>query len=232
MKLNEGIQTGIVGVPDYNRQPGVAESAQRLAETGAEQAGVVKDTVLADAAEVAGVAKDELAKLASDARTQVQGLWSQASGQLREQAGNGKQQLGDLLHSLAAELGQMASKSDDGGPLTALAKQAAARGGELSHWLQESEPADVLVEIKRFARRRPFVFLAGAAVAGMVVGRLSRGLMAADESRPGQPSVARASGYSELGSSAGVRAVPTTTRVTEPQLAVEPDLGAPGGVLR
>ena len=125
MKLNEGIQTGSVGVPDYNRQPGVAESAQHLAETGAEQAGVVKDTVLADAAEVAGVAKDELAKLASDARTQVQGLWSQASGQLREQAGNGKQQLGDLLHSLAAELGQMASKSDDGGRATSTASTAA-----------------------------------------------------------------------------------------------------------
>ena len=216
--------------------PSGAEAAKRVAETGAEQASVVKDTALESAAEVkdvaadrtaevAGVAKDELARVAGEARAQVQGLWSQASDQLREQAGNGKQQLADLLHSLAAELGQMASKSDDNGPLTALAKQAAARGGELSHWLQESEPADVLTEIKRFARRRPFVFLAGAAVAGVVVGRLSRGLMASGDGTSSPSVAARASSYSELGSSAGIRAVPTTTRVTETPLADEPEFG-------
>jgi hypothetical protein len=74
----------------------------------------------------------------------------------------------------------MAARSDNDGPLTALARQGAARGGELSHWLQQSEPADVLAELRRFARRRPFAFLAGAALAGVVVGRLSRGLMAAN----------------------------------------------------
>ena len=225
--------------PDDSRDTSGVEVAQRVAASGAEQASAIKETALASAgevkdvavertAEVAGVAKDELSRLAGEARTQVQGLWSQASDQLREQAGNGKQQLADLLHSLAAELGQMASKSDDNGPLTALAKQAAARGGELSHWLQESEPADVLAEIKRFARRRPVVFLAGAAIAGVVVGRLSRSLMASDDGQSAaRPGAARASSYSDLSSSAGVRAVPVTTRVTEPApLTDEPEFGA------
>lgn len=159
-------------------------------------AGEVKDAALAGAGEVrevamerggdvAHAARDELAQLTEEARHQAMSLWSQASEQLREQAVNGKQQAADLLHSLAGELGHMASRSEQDGPLTALAKDVAARAGELSHWLQEAEPSDVVAEIRRFARRRPVVFLAGAALAGVVVGRLSRGMMAAaDEHRP------------------------------------------------
>lgn len=138
--------------------------------------------------DVAHAARDELAQLTEEARHQMMSLWSQASEQLREQAVNGKQQAADLLHSLAGELGQMASRSEQDGPLTALAKDVAARAGELSHWLQEAEPSDVVAEVRRFARRRPVVFLAGAALAGVVVGRLSRGVMAAaDEHRPAKP---------------------------------------------
>ncbi len=201
---------------------GTAEQAGRrasaVAGSAAEKAADVKDAALAKAADVkdvaverggdvAAVAKDELARLASDARSQVQSLWSDASEQLRGQAASGQKQAADLLHSLAGELGEMASKSENGGPITALAKQAAARGGELSHWLANSEPADVLTELRRFARRRPFVFLAGAALAGVVVGRLGRGLMAANESDTTGP--ARVPGSS-------VGSVPATTGVMTP----------------
>ena len=157
------------------------EKAGDVAGSAAEKAGELKDVALERGGDVAAVAKDELARLAHDARTEVQSLWSNASGQLQGQAAAGQQQLSELLHSLAGELGEMASKSENTGPLTALARQAAAKGGEWSHWLANSEPADVLTQVRRFARRRPFVFLAGAAVAGVVVGRLGRGLMAAGD---------------------------------------------------
>jgi hypothetical protein len=167
-----------------------ADRAADLKDTAVEKAADVKDTALERGADVADVARDELARLAGDAKAQVQGLWDQASGQLREQASTGKQQLADLLHSLAGELGEMASKSEQDGPVTALARQASRRGGELSHWLSNADASDVLVEIRRFARRRPFVFLAGATVAGVVVGRLSRGLMAGKEVTPSRSATA------------------------------------------
>ena len=169
------------------------EKAGSVAKTAADEVGAVAGSAVAKAAEVkdvalerggdvAAVAKDELAKLAHDARTELQTLWSNTSEQLRVQASAGQKQAADLLHSLAGELGDMASKSENGGPLTSLARQAAAKGSELSDWLSNSEPTDVLTAVRRFARRRPFMFLASAAVAGVVVGRLGRGLMAAAES--------------------------------------------------
>lgn len=144
----------------------------------------VKDAALERGGEVAAVAKDELVRVADEARTQLRGLWGQTSEQLKSQAGAGQHQLADLMHTLAGELGEMASKSEQGGALTALARQGAVRGGELSHWLSTAEPGDVLAEVRRFARRRPVLFLAGALAAGVVVGRLSRGLMAAESASP------------------------------------------------
>ncbi len=168
------------------------DKAADVKDTAVEKAADVRDAALERGADVVDVARDELARLAGDARAQFQGLWDQASGQLREQASTGKQQLADLLHALAGELGEMASKSEQDGPVTALAKQASRRGGELSHWLANADASDVLAEVRRFARRRPFVFLAGATVAGVVVGRLSRGLMAGRDVTPSRSATAAA----------------------------------------
>lgn len=159
-------------------------SADDVKDAALAGAGEVRDVAMERGGDVAHAAREELNQLTKEARNQALSLWSQASEQLREQAVNGKQQAADLLHSLAGELGQMASRSEQDGPLTALAKEAAARAGELSHWLQNAEPSDVVAEIRRFARRRPVVFLAGTVLAGVVVGRLSRGMMAAADHHP------------------------------------------------
>ena len=66
--------------------------------------------------------------------------------------------------------------------MTDLAQEASRRVGEISHWLDNHEPRDVLEEVKRFARRQPVAFLALAAAAGVVAGRLTRGAVAADTS--------------------------------------------------
>jgi hypothetical protein len=78
--------------------------------------------------------------------------------------------------------------------MTDLAQEAARRGGEIAHWLDTHEPADVLDEVKRFARRRPVAFLALAAAAGVVAGRVTRGAVAANTNVDSntEPSPARA----------------------------------------
>jgi hypothetical protein len=54
----------------------------------------------------------------------------------------------------------------------------ARTGGELSKWLSDHEPADVLNEVTRFARRRPWAFLGASLLTGVVVGRVTRSLAA------------------------------------------------------
>ncbi len=180
-----------------------AQKAADVKDTAVEKAAEVKDVALERGAEVAAVAKEELADLAAQARSQVRSLYSQATQQVREQADTGRHQLAELLHSLSSELGEMASKSTQDGPVTALAKQAAHRGGELSHWLENTEPHDLLVGIRRFARRRPFLFLGGAALAGVLVGRLGRGLMGDQDEPQGTRLAAGYSGYSGTSYPAG-----------------------------
>jgi hypothetical protein len=70
----------------------------------------------------------------------------------------------------------MAAKSDKSGPMTDLAQQGSRRIGALAHTLETSDASDLLDQVRNFARRRPVAFLLGSAVAGVVVGRLSRSL--------------------------------------------------------
>jgi hypothetical protein len=197
--------------------------------TGYEQhSGDVKDTALSGAAETkdvlmerggdtVAVAKDELAQLAHEARGHAYNLWSQTSDQLREHALAGTHQLADVLQSLSGELGHMAAKSEQNGPVTAFARQASARGGAFSHWLSNADVDDLLLEVRRFARRRPFAFLAGAATAGVLAGRLSRGLMADHQSSQAAVPSGTGSARHAIGDRTG--AVTTPLSHTEPARA-------------
>lgn len=209
-----------------------AGQAAQVKDTAMTKAADVKDTAVERGSDVVEVAKDELAHLADEARGHVQRLWSQTSDQVREQADNGRRQLADLLHSLSSELGDMASRSTQDGPVTALAKQAAARGGELSHWLSNTEPTDMLTEVRRFARRRPWVFLGGAALAGVLVGRLGRGLAGGSQDEVGSRGTAGSAasgsytgGTHGIGSSYGAGSTYGTTAGTDSTSGT----GAPDG---
>jgi hypothetical protein len=58
-----------------------------------------------------------------------------------------------------------------------VARQAADRADRVADWLGEREPGDLVEEVRSLARRRPGAFLLGAALAGVVVGRLTRGVV-------------------------------------------------------
>ena len=50
---------------------------------------------------------------------------------------------------------------------------------DFAHKLQTRDPAELLDEVRSFARRKPGIFLLGAAAAGIVAGRLTSGVKAA-----------------------------------------------------
>ena len=88
----------------------------------------------------------------------------------------------------------MADNGDHHGTASELAVQAADRLHGVANWIGEREPGDLVEEVRRFARRRPGAFLLGAAVAGVVVGRLTRGAVDAQRDT-GSDGLRRPDGY-------------------------------------
>jgi hypothetical protein len=128
---------------------------------------------------VADVAREQVSDVAAEAGRQGRDLLQQAQGQMEEQVARGQQRVAKQLLSLSDELRSMADNSGRSGMAADLAQQAAARVCDAGQWLDAREPAQVVHEVQSFARRRPTAFLLLAAGAGLVAGRLTRGLKGA-----------------------------------------------------
>jgi vacuolar-type H+-ATPase subunit H len=176
--------------PDVEQpDPRLGETAQQpdtgstsAVKTAKSEAANVKDTAAGAASDVAQTAKSEASNVVQEAKYQARNLMDQTRSEVRGQVNNQQSAIAEKLNGWASQLGSMASKSDESGPMTDLAQEASRRVGEISHWLDNHEPGDVLEEVKRFARRRPATFLAIAAAAGVVAGRVTRGAVAANTS--------------------------------------------------
>jgi hypothetical protein len=158
------------------------DQSNSTADTAKSEAANVKDTAASAASDVAQTAKSEASNVVQEAKYQARNLMDQTRSEVRGQVNSQQSALAGKLNGWASELGSMASKSDESGTMTDLAQEASRRVGEISHWLENHEPRDVLEEVKRFARRRPAAFLAIAAAAGVVAGRVTRGAVAANTS--------------------------------------------------
>ncbi|MCW2758713.1 MAG: hypothetical protein JWO46_2459 [Nocardioidaceae bacterium] len=154
------------GTPSHDpdaTSDGAKERAQQAAGTAAEEA-----------RNVAGTAADEARQVAAEAKSHVTGLVDQAVSQADDQAKTQRDRLVGVLDSLGDDLHNMSSRADAG--LAAdLTQEAAGRVQTLATHLDGREPRELLDDVRDFARRKPGVFLASALVAGVVVGRLTRG---------------------------------------------------------
>lgn len=150
---------------------GVAKEQAAQVGQGAVQAGhEVASTAVEQGKNVAAEAKDQVRDLASEAK-------SHATSQIKDQhqkAVGGLRGLGDSLHALANGDTEQAP-----GIATDLAKQAAEKVSEIATWIESREPGELVDEVRDLARRRPGAFLVGAAIAGVLAGRLTRGVVAA-----------------------------------------------------
>lgn len=130
------------------------------------------------AADLAHTAAAQASEVATEAQQQVKNVITEARDQLRSHAGDQHRSAVTNLHSLGDELRSMAESSQGGGVATDLVGQAADRAHGVADWLGDRRPEDLLDELRRFARRRPGTFLAGALIAGVAAGRLTRGAVA------------------------------------------------------
>jgi hypothetical protein len=171
--------------------PAPAEE-QGTADVVKDQASDLSHSSIQTGKHLAGVAREQASGVAVEAGRQGRDLLHQAQGQLEEQAAQGQQRLANQLLSLSDELRSMAGASGQGGMAADLASQAAWRVRNAGQWLDDRKPGQVADEMQSFARRRPAVFLALAVGAGLVVGRLTRGLKdASDDSAAAAPAAAQ-----------------------------------------
>jgi hypothetical protein len=129
--------------------------------------------------EVAGTVGEQANRVAAETKRQARNLLNESKEQLSGQARQGQQRAADGLRTLANQLQQMSEKTEDQGVASEVARQVADRTHGVASWLERREPGDLVDEVRRFARRKPGVFLLGAALAGVAVGRLTRGAIAA-----------------------------------------------------
>jgi hypothetical protein len=155
--------------------------AASTADVAKDQARSVGQTAAQAGGEVASTAADQAKTVVAETQRQAQDLLDQGRTQLREQAMTQQQKASEGLTSLAQQLRAMADGTSDGtpGPARDLVQQASGKLEEFGSWLQGREPADLLDEIRAYARRKPGTFLLGAALAGVVAGRLTSGIKAA-----------------------------------------------------
>jgi hypothetical protein len=151
------------------------ETEQDTAQQVKDQASDLANSSVQAGKHVGDVAREQASGVAAVAGRQGRNLMEQAQGQLHEQAAEGQQRIAKKLLSLSDELRSMAENSNQGVAVD-ITQQAASRVRDAGHWLEKREPGQVVNEVQSFARRRPAVFLVLAAGAGLVAGRLTRGL--------------------------------------------------------
>ncbi|MFI6784172.1 hypothetical protein [Micromonospora sp. NPDC050276] len=180
--------------------------------------------------QVAHTAAEQGGQVAAEARRQAQQLTGEATGQLREQAQSQQRRAAAGLRDLGQNLSSMAERDGDAGLAGQVVRKAADAAQQTAGWLDEREPGEVLDEVRTYARRHPATFLAGAAVAGLLVGRLTRGLTA--------PPSGNGQGGSGSGASSPAQGAPAdagqpyvgTARAQNVSPTGQPARNLPGGV--
>jgi hypothetical protein len=134
---------------------------------------------------VADTAKQEARSVASEAKYQVRNLADRVGSEVRSQASTQQHRAAGGIRDVGSQFSEMAATSGRSGVARDLVETVGSRADSVAAWLDQREPQDLLDEVKRFARRRPGVFLAIAAGAGVVIGRLTRSLASSGDDEAG-----------------------------------------------
>lgn len=184
MTAQAAADLGATGAPETVTRSAAVDEVTLGQPAGSSEDATAKDhagAVAKDAKEstksVASTAASEAKDVAHEAKTQLRQLFTQLSGEATDQASGQTQRAVGGLRSLSSELSTMVEgQQGQSGLASDLARQGASRLDAAATWLEGRQPGEILDEVRSFARRRPGAFLAGAAILGIVGGRMTRGL--------------------------------------------------------
>jgi hypothetical protein len=159
-----------------------AGQAREVAATASEQGREVAGTAAEGARRVASTTGEQVGNVAREASTQARAVMSEATGQLKEQASAQTGRAASGLRNAASQLEALADgRPEEAGPVADYARQATERLGALASRLEGGGVDGIVEDLQGFARRRPGLFLLGAAAAGFAAGRLVRGAQASQQ---------------------------------------------------
>lgn len=159
---------------DYGTAQPADGSQGSTAQAVREEASGVAHSAAESTQHLAQEAKSQAREVAHEAKSQVKDVFGQTRAGLADQARSQQSRVASGVRTFGSDLGSMADSSQ-GGLAADIARQVAGRTDSIASWLEAREPADLLDEVKTFARRSPGTFLAIAVGAGVLAGRLTRG---------------------------------------------------------
>jgi hypothetical protein len=136
---------------------------------------VVARTAKQDVRELAGTVRSQAEQVKGELAGQARGMLAETQGQLQAQADMQASRLASALFQVGGQAIALAEgRPEQAGPLVDYAEQAATWLDERASYIEERGLEGLATDVVDFARRRPGLFLAGAAVVGFGVGRLVR----------------------------------------------------------
>lgn len=203
-----------------------ATQGRQVAGTAAEKGQEVAATAAEQARGVAAVASEQAATVGSQAVDQARTVLDSATGDVREQLEQRLRTLSDQARTTAEELQALVEgRPEDAGRTKEMAQSASEHIGRFADRADELGVQGVVEEVTDLARRRPVLFLAGAATAGILVGRMARAGKEAQGSNGssgdtgignGQSAAAVTPGWGETTGGAPAPVVPVPAPVFDP----------------
>ncbi|HEX3622601.1 MAG TPA: hypothetical protein VHT97_09815 [Acidimicrobiales bacterium] len=152
-----------------------ASQARRVKATTATQGKVVAQTATQDARELAGTVRSQAEQVTGELAGQAKEMLAETRDQLQQQADAQATRLSRALAQVGGQAVALADgRPEDAGPLADYAEQAATWLDTCASEIEDRGLEGLAADVVDFARRRPGVFLAGAAVVGFGLGRLIR----------------------------------------------------------
>ena len=180
---DEGRQVASRAAGETQRVAGRAkDQGQAVARTAKDQGSAVARLAAEGARDVTGTVRSQAMQVRDELATQGRTVVEETRNKLQEQTQAQARRAGDGIARLASEAQALAAgRPEEAETIRDYVAQSADRLLEVADRLYgladdvESRGIDgVLSDLQRFARRRPGVFLVGAAVAGFGVGRAVR----------------------------------------------------------
>jgi F0F1-type ATP synthase membrane subunit b/b' len=206
------------------------------------------DTAKQDASQVAGTAKQGASEVAQQTMEQAKAvtgsakdhareLVGQTTSELRSHAGHQATRAADGLDQVARQVrALLEGRPDEAGQVRQYAEQLGDKAQQLAEQLRSRGVDGVMSDTGRLARRRPGLFLAGAAAAGFLVGRMVKAQASGSGGPTGPTTRAaelpyRTASYEADYPTAGYRAAPSTVpplpdATTPPAADAIPSTGA------
>jgi hypothetical protein len=151
---------------------GTSPGGASTAEVARDQAAGIGKEAASAGGDVARTAKEQGSEVVAETKRQARDLAGETREQLRQQSVAQRDKAAGSLRAFSDELRKMADGGGQSGPATELAHQAADQAGTIAGYLERHEPGELVEQLRGYARRKPGTFLLGAALAGVVAGRL------------------------------------------------------------